>query len=115
MKNKRGSMTTPTKRDLLSLSDRAFRIACLYLMPALIIVGSLSFLACRGCSRSVPPEPASPSTPEPQPEPKCHYPSSIDLRHGVAVDCPSHREWCMVCSAGRCSTFNPHNCPELKP
>lgn len=103
-------MTTPTKHDLLSLSDRAFKIAFFYFMPALF-VGGFAFLGWRQCSRPVPPEPASPSSPDPQPE--CRYPR--DNYGSVSVACPSSLMRCVVCSDGRCSTFNPHNCPELKP
>lgn len=105
-------MTTPTKRDLLSLSDRAFTIVFFYFVPALIVVG-LIFLAWCRCHRAVPPEPASPSAPEPQHE--CRYPTGVDSRGGVSVSCTSAATRCVVCSAGRCSTFNPHYCPELTP
>ncbi len=105
-------MTTPTKRDLLSLSDRAFTIVFFYFVPALIVVG-LIFLAWCRCHRAVPPEPASPSAPAVLPE--CRYPSSMDANHGVAVSCPASLTLCVVCSAGRCSTFNPQRCPELGP
>jgi hypothetical protein len=105
-------MTTPTKRDLLSLSDRAFRIAFFYLMPALF-VGGFAFLGWRQCSRAVPPEPASASAPEPQHE--CRYPTGVDSRGGVSVSCPTSYTTCVVCSAGRCSRFDPNRCPELGP
>jgi hypothetical protein len=108
-------MTTPTKRDMLSLSDRAFKIAFFYLMPALFI-GGLLWLGWRLPSmtgRAVPPEPASPSAPEPPP--KCHYRTGIDVKSGVSVTCLATRNLCVVCSVGECSTFNPLHCPELKP
>jgi hypothetical protein len=105
-------MTTPTKRDMLSLSDRAFKIAFFYFMPALFI-GGFAFLGWRQCSRPVPPEPASASSPEPPP--KCHYRTGLDVRSGVSVTCLATRNLCVVCSVGECSTFNPLHCPELKP
>jgi hypothetical protein len=108
-------MTTPTKRDLLSLSDRAFKIAFFYFMPALFI-GGLLWLGWRlpsMAARAAPPEPASSSAPEPVNE--CRYPTGGDSRGGVSVSCPTSYTTCVVCSAGRCSRFDPNRCPELGP
>lgn len=104
-------MTTPTKRDMLSLSDRAFRITLFYLMPALFI-GGFAFLGWRQCSRAVPPEPAKRNDPAPQQ--KCRYRTGLDVKSGVSVTCPTSMQ-CVVCSVGECSTFNPRRCQELKP
>lgn len=100
-------MKTHTKSDMLSCSDRWFRIAFFYFMPALFICGLIFLWYWH--------HPVAPvSSSEPAPKPRCHYRTGIDVKSGVSVSCLSY-ERCVVCSVGECSTFDPRSCPKLKP
>jgi len=96
------------KNDMLSLSDRWFRVTLFYFMPALFICGLIFLWYWH--------HPVAPvNSSEPAPEKRCRYLHAPIKSSAVSVACPDSLVICVVCSRGECSTFDPRRCPELEP